>query len=131
MDLPFDPAREPYVSLATFRKSGDPVLTPVWVAPGGEGGLVVYTNTRSGKVKRIRNNGRARLAACDVRGKVKGDWVEVQARMADGSEARERGLAAIVAKYGLQMRLALFASRLSGRYADRAVIELCEVSPAG
>ena len=84
MDLPFDPAREPYVSLATFRKSGVAVHTPVWVA-----------------------------------------------RMADGSEARERGLAAIVAKYGLQMRLALFASRLSGRYADRSVIELSEASPAG
>jgi PPOX class probable F420-dependent enzyme len=121
--LPFDPDRERYVSLATFRRSGKEVRTPVWIA-ARDGRLYVYTNAKSGKVKRIRAGSPARLAACDVRGKVHGDWVLASARMLDDPSERKRGLDAIVAKYGWQMRLALLASRLSGRYRDRAAIEL-------
>ncbi|MEV7521947.1 PPOX class F420-dependent oxidoreductase [Streptomyces sp. NPDC091371] len=58
-----------YVSLTTFRKDGTPVATPVWaVADGGE--LYVWTRTDTWKVKRIRNNGRVTVAACDVKGRV-------------------------------------------------------------
>ncbi|MCX5150448.1 PPOX class F420-dependent oxidoreductase [Streptomyces sp. NPDC048550] len=58
-----------YVSLTTFRKDGTPVATPVWaVADGGE--LYVWTRSDSWKVKRIRNNGRVTVSACDVRGRV-------------------------------------------------------------
>ncbi len=61
--------RARYVSLTTFRKDGTPVATPVWaVADGGE--LYVWTRSDSWKVKRIRNNGRVTVAACDVRGRV-------------------------------------------------------------
>ena len=114
---------ERYVNLATFRKNGKEVRTPVWIAPDGDR-LVVYTNATSGKVKRIRNGCRARLAPCDARGKLRGDWVEVQTRMRDEPSGRDRGIAAIQQKYGWQMGIALFVSRLSGRYADRAVIEI-------
>ncbi len=114
---------ESYVNLASTRKTGKEVRTPVWVAPDGDR-LLVYTNATSGKVKRIRNHGRVRLAACDVRGRLRGDWVDGHARMLDEPSARDRGLDAIVRKYGWQMKLALFASRLSGRYPDRAVIEI-------
>ena len=121
--LTFDPAKASYVSLATFRKNGKEVRTAVWIAGSGDL-LYVYTNSKSGKVKRIRNGSRARLARCDARGQVSGDWCDVSARMLDDPADRERGLAAVVAKYGWQMRLALLTSRLSGRYADRACIEL-------
>ncbi|MFD6968806.1 PPOX class F420-dependent oxidoreductase [Streptomyces sp. NPDC059979] len=58
-----------YVSLTTFRKDGTPVATPVWaVADGGE--LYVWTRSDSWKVKRIRNDGRVTVTACDVRGRV-------------------------------------------------------------
>ncbi len=115
--------RETYVNLATFRRNGREVRTPVWIAPEGDR-LYVYTNATSGKVKRIRNGERVRLAPCDVRGKLRGDWVEGRARMLDDPDARERGLEAVVRKYGWQMRLALLASRISGRYAQRAAIEI-------
>jgi PPOX class probable F420-dependent enzyme len=111
------------VSLATFRRDGREVRTPVWIAE--ESGLLyVYTNRKSGKVKRIRANGRARLAPCDAFGNLRGEWTDATGRMLDEPGAAERGFAAIIAKYGWQMRLALFASRLSGRYADRSIIEL-------
>lgn len=126
---PLDPQREPYVSLATFRRDGREVRTPVWIAPDG-GRLYVYTNARSGKVKRIRAGSRARLAACDARGRLRGDWVDASARMLDDPAERDRALQAVVRKYGWQMKLALLASRLSGRYADRAAIELTLAPPA-
>ena len=120
---PEELGRERYVSLATFRRSGQEVRTPVWIASEA-GRLYVYTNRTSGKVKRIRRESRVRLAGCDVRGRVHGAWAEGRARMLDAPEERARGLAAIVRKYGWQMRLALLASRLSGRYRDRAAIEI-------
>ncbi|MGG8409205.1 PPOX class F420-dependent oxidoreductase [Streptomyces sp. 12297] len=60
--------RGKYVSLTTFKKDGTPVATPVWAAADG-GELFVWTRTDSWKVKRIRNNPRVVLTACDVRGR--------------------------------------------------------------
>lgn len=118
-----DAERERYVNLATFRKNGQEVKTPIWIAARDEK-AVVYTNITSGKVKRIRNNGLARVAPSDGRGKVKGEWVEAKARVLADGEERDRGIRAMVDKYGWQMRLALFLSRFSGRYEQRAIIEL-------
>jgi PPOX class probable F420-dependent enzyme len=115
--------RERYVNLATFRKSGKEVRTPVWIAADGDR-LYVYTNRTMGKVKRIRNDGRVRIAPCDARGGVRGEWEDGQAQMLDDPGAIKRGLDAIILKYGWMMRAALIASRISGRYADRAVIEI-------
>ncbi|MCX5582384.1 PPOX class F420-dependent oxidoreductase [Streptomyces erythrochromogenes] len=73
-----------YVSLTTFRKDGTPVATPVWaVADGGE--LYVWTRSDSWKVKRIRNDGRVTVAACDVRGRLEegAPVTEGQARLLD------------------------------------------------
>ena len=35
-NLPFNPAEQRYVSLATYRRNGDEVLTPIWLAQEGE-----------------------------------------------------------------------------------------------
>ncbi|MEV6682926.1 PPOX class F420-dependent oxidoreductase [Streptomyces erythrochromogenes] len=73
-----------YVSLTTFRKDGTPVATPVWaVADGGE--LYVWTRSDSWKVKRIRNDGRVTVAACDVRGRIEegAPVIEGRARLLD------------------------------------------------
>ena len=122
--MTIDPDRERYVNLATFRKDGREVRTPVWIAAATEGVPVVYTNATSWKVRRIRNNGKVRFAPCTARGDVRGDWVDATARVVDDDAGRDRGIQAFVKKYGWQMRLALFVSRLSGRYEQRAIIEL-------
>jgi PPOX class probable F420-dependent enzyme len=69
-----------YISLTTFRKSGETVATPVWF---GEDGDELYVMTRSdmGKTKRIRNNPQVRVAPCTVRGKVTGPEVAAFARI--------------------------------------------------
>ena len=114
---------EAYVNLASFRRDGGEVRTPVWVARDGAQ-LVVYTNGRSGKVKRIRRDGRVRVAACDVRGGLRGEWVEGRARLREDAAARDRGLAAIRRKYGWQAELVLLGARLFGRYPQRTVSEI-------
>ena len=60
---------ERFVSLTTFRRTGEPVSTPVWVVRDGVA-LVVYTVAGSGKVKRIRRDDHVELRACDRRGHV-------------------------------------------------------------
>jgi hypothetical protein len=60
-----------YASLATVRKSGVAVYTPVWFAEE-DGKVYVMTRSDSGKYKRIRNHAEVRLAPCTARGKITG-----------------------------------------------------------
>ena len=118
-----DLGRESYVNLATFRRDGRSVNTPVWVALLG-GRLYVVTDGTSAKVKRIRATGRARVAACDVRGGVRGPWYEGTVRVVDDPGTIERAHAALRDKYGWQMWLLDTGSRLFGRYGRRAWLEV-------
>ncbi len=76
-----------YLNLETFRKNGAGVRTPVWFAEK-DGELLLYTLADSGKVKRIRNNPRVRIVPSDMRGNPRGQWIDAQARLLDGEEAR-------------------------------------------
>lgn len=90
-----------YINLETYRRNGVGVRTPVWFAAEGSGPpatLYVYSEADSGKAKRIRNNPRVRVAPCDMRGRVKGEWVDAQARIVSGKEA-ERGMRLLNRKY--------------------------------
>jgi PPOX class probable F420-dependent enzyme len=112
-----------YVSLATFRRDGREVRTPVWFAEVG-GRFYVFTAGDSGKVKRLRASSRARVAASDARGGIQGAWHDVTARIVDDRALTERAHAAMRAKYGWQVRLLDLASLLSGRIKRRAWIEI-------
>jgi PPOX class probable F420-dependent enzyme len=112
-------AGERYVSLATFRKSGDQVATPIWFAVVGDE-LWMMTGGDSGKVKRLRNSARVRVAPCDVRGIVHGPWREGTARVVDDPGAIAQAQAMLRVKYGWQVVLLNFFSRLSGRIKRRA-----------
>jgi len=48
----------------------------------------VYTEADSWKVKRIRNNQRVRVAPCDMRGNVKGDFIDGRASVITGQEEK-------------------------------------------
>jgi PPOX class probable F420-dependent enzyme len=74
--------RNKYFSLATFRKSGATVETPVWFAALGDK-LYVMTAGDSGKVKRLRNSSNARMAPCDIRGRILGPSRETHARIVE------------------------------------------------
>jgi uncharacterized protein len=87
-------ANHKYISLETFKKSGEGIRTPIWFAadpaapldsPSAK--LYIYTIDDTGKVKRIRNNGKARVAPCDMRGKLFGEWIDARAAIVTGDEA--------------------------------------------
>ncbi|MCX6532082.1 MAG: PPOX class F420-dependent oxidoreductase [Actinobacteria bacterium] len=63
---------EKYISLVTFRKSGEPVHSPVWFAKFGDlaNTYGVITETNAGKVKRIRVNPKIEVLPCDIKGNI-------------------------------------------------------------
>jgi len=109
--------------LATYRRDGREVRTPVWIAEV-EPNYYVFSEGGAGKVKRIRANARARLAACDWRGRPSSGWLDAHARLVEEPELVERAYAALRRKYGWRMAVTDFFSKLSGRYDRRAIIEL-------
>ncbi len=122
-EWPFDPAQARYVSLATFRRNGKEVRTPVWIAQADHH-FYVFSEGKSGKVKRIRANGRACLAACNARGDVYSEWLEAQGRVVERKDIIERAYLALRSKYGWQMKVVDIFSKMTGNYANRAIIEL-------
>ncbi len=88
-----------YISLATLRRNGQEVRTPVWFAEQA-GKLYVMTRSDSGKYKRIRNHPQVRLAPCTARGKVTGAWIEAHARIL-GREKEGVARQALASKYFL------------------------------
>ena len=110
-----------YISLITFRKSGVPVPTPVWLLEEG-GAIYVRTDPRSGKAKRLRRIQRVRIAPSDARGKTLGPYVEANARFVEGEDA-QRIFLLIKRKYGAMATLVDFSNRLRGRLPT-AVIEI-------
>ena len=86
-----------YISLATFRKNGVAVYTPIWFAEY-DGKIYFMTNIKLGKCKRIRNNPQVKFAPCTIRGKITGPEFSGTARFLQPDEfARARQ--AIRAKY--------------------------------
>jgi PPOX class probable F420-dependent enzyme len=116
-------ARERYVSLATFRRNGAEVRTPVWFA-AREDRLWIVTGGDSGKVKRVRHTARVRVAASDARGGVHGVWHDGTARIMHEPREIADAQALLRAKYGWQARLLNFVSRLSGRIHRRVWLEV-------
>ena len=110
-----------YFSLATFRRNGNAVPTPVWFAQAGDT-FYVFSARDAGKVKRIRLSSRARVAACDVRGKLLGEWMDAKARLVSDAEEIRAAYASLRRKYRLQMLIGDFFARMTGRFDRRQFI---------
>jgi PPOX class probable F420-dependent enzyme len=99
-----------YLLVTSYRRSGTPVATPVWLVRDGDA-LGVWTAADSWKVKRIRNRADVLVGPCDLRGKPTGEQVAATAGICDpATTARYRAL--IARKYGVLGRLTLLGSRL-------------------
>lgn len=113
-----------YLNFGTFRKSGVMVQTPVWFAGGG-GTYYAFSAGDAGKVKRLRNSDRARIAPCTVSGKLTGAWRDASAHIvSDNGLEVATAYSALRGKYGWQMRLLDLFARLGGRYRRRAIIRI-------
>ncbi|AFE13288.1 hypothetical protein MRGA423_12830 [Mycobacterium tuberculosis RGTB423] len=73
-----DLAEAQYLLLTTFTKDGRPKPVPIWAALDTDRGdrLLVITEKKSWKVKRIRNTPRVTLATCTLRGRPTSEAVE-------------------------------------------------------
>lgn len=107
-----DLAAGKYISLATFKKDGTRVATPVWVTREGDH-LYVITEANSGKAKRLRNSPRAQVAACDMRGTVTGEVVDAEAVLLD-AQGTEEVVARVDAKYGLMAKVFGLRGKIAG-----------------
>ena len=121
-----DLGREPFVSLTTFRRSGAPVSTPVWVARDGET-LVVTTPSGSGKVKRVRHTPRVELRPCSRTGTVAPGAAVTTAVAEVVSEpgAVDRLGALVRRKYPVEYRVMMLVERIAARGSrDRVILRL-------
>jgi uncharacterized protein len=117
-----DVANAQYVLLTTFTKDGRPKPTPVWVAADGDR-LLVISEEKSWKVKRIRNTSRVTLAVCDMRGRPKSEAIEATASILDKSQTGTV-YDAIGRRYGLIGRVFNFFSKLRGGMQNNVGLEL-------
>ncbi|HEY6403962.1 MAG TPA: PPOX class F420-dependent oxidoreductase [Blastocatellia bacterium] len=105
-------ANRKYLNLESYRKNGQGVRTPLWFAENN-GVLYFYTVAHSYKVKRIGANPHVRIAPCDMRGNVKGEWVEATARRLDSQESRLAN-ELLDRKYGWAKRILNFLAKIRG-----------------
>jgi len=75
-----------YAVLVTFRRNGEAVPSPVWVAVDDAGRAYVRTMQASGKVKRAQHDARVLLAPASARGRPSGPAVQGIARVLPTSE---------------------------------------------
>lgn len=108
-----------YVSLTTFRRSGEGVATPVWIARDCDE-LVVITVDQVGKTKRLKHNPAVTLRPCDLRGHVAGDAPTFSgtARVVRDDAEVAAVKKAIGAKYTLA-RLGDAVARVTDRFRKR------------
>ena len=113
-----------YISFRTFRRSGLAVDTPVWFASVDPDSHYLFSAADAGKVKRVKNSSTAQMATCDMRGGSLGRWHDCHAYVVLDNAETNIAYALLTRKYGWQMRLTDFFSRLSGRIGKRTVIRL-------
>jgi len=114
-------SKKKYLNLETFRKSGVSMKTPVWFVQDGE---IIYVQTmaNSGKVKRIRNNGRVNIAPCKMDRKLNGSWVPAQAREVTDPEVSMTADGLLDKKYGLLKKI--FSNQRASKEAQDIILEI-------
>jgi uncharacterized protein len=114
---------EQFLSLTTFRKSGERVSSPMWVARDGDA-LIMFTPEASGKVKRLRNSPRVELRPCNRMGRVK-EGVEPVAGIAEvltDEDTLERATGMIRRKYRPMYQVIMAIERLIKSGPEKRVI---------
>jgi PPOX class probable F420-dependent enzyme len=108
-----------YVSLTTFRRTGVPVSTPVWLAPSVDDPHVftVITLDDTGKTKRLSHTARVEVRPCDVRGRVPDDAPSYRgtALVVRDPEDVASVRRSVVAKYGFPARFSDLVDKVSPR----------------
>ena len=103
---------EKCISLETYRKNNEPIRTPVWFVIKDDL-IYVVTRDQTGKVKRLRNNQQVKIATCNFKGKIKGQWISGTAKILTEEETKD-AVKWREKKYGLMAKIAKFLSKGKG-----------------
>jgi uncharacterized protein len=122
-----DLAKAQYLLLTTFTKDGRPKPVPIWAAADGDR-LLVITEGKSWKVKRICNTPRVTLATCTMRGRPTSEAVEGTAAILDKSQT-PAVYDAIGRRYGIVGKVFNLFSKMRGGIDNNVGLEL-KVSPS-
>ena len=110
-----------YINLVTYKKDKTPVTTPVWVADFSDS-LVVTTSINAGKVKRVRNNGKATIYTTNQNGSEKlSESLDLDASIIEDVDMKKQAADTIRKKYGMMAKIIM-----KGPDINRAIIKLEE-----
>ena len=110
-----------YINLVTYKKDKTPVTTPVWVADFSDS-LVVTTSINAGKVKRVRNNGKATIYTTNQNGSKKlSESLDLDASLIEDVDMKKQAADTIRKKYGMMAKIIM-----KGPEINRAIIKLEE-----
>ena len=111
-----------YINLITYKRDKSPVSTPVWVA-NFSNSLIVTTSLNAGKVKRIRNNGKATIYITNQNGSKKlSESLDLNASLIEDPNLKKQATDLIRKKYGMMAKMIMKSPDES-----RAIIRLEEI----
>lgn len=124
-------AESPFVSLTTFRRSGEPVATPMWIGRDGDE-LVCWTPASSAKVKRLRRDPRVRLQRCSRRGALVpgAPVITGTAEIRSAPVEAERALQVLRRTYGRQVDVVSLVERVVRRTPTQRVALRITLDPS-
>ena len=110
-----------YINLITYKRDKSSVTTPVWVADFSNS-LVVTTSLNAGKVKRVRNNGKATIYITNQNGSKKlSESLDLKATLIEDLDLKKQATDLIRKKYGMMAKMIM-----KGPDEQRAIIKLEE-----
>ena len=112
-----------YLSLATKKRDGSWVETPIWFAQQGHT-LYCFSESKAGKVKRLRNFAEVRISPCNVIGKILAESENATAIIIEDAAQLTEAKHALLNSYGWQMRALNVISTLAGKINKRAYIKI-------
>lgn len=107
--------------LTTFRKDGTPVPTPMWFAFDGVD-VVMMTKGQTGKIKRIRGQGKVLLRACNGNGRPLGPQREARATVLTEPDDLARMDKILNERYGLKRKFLRWALKFAKDKTDAAIL---------
>jgi PPOX class probable F420-dependent enzyme len=102
-----------FISLVTYRRTGEPVATPVLFVFDGDR-LLVRTAHDAGKLKRLAHTSHVEVAPCDQRGRTLGPAIRGEGRILAG-DAVAPALARLHARYRIAGPLFTTLRHLRGK----------------
>ena len=103
---------EKYISLETYRKNNQAVRTPVWFVIKKDL-VIIVTRDQTGKIKRLRNNQKVKIATCSIKGKTSMSMIPGTAQILTEDETTE-AVKLRDKKYGFFSKVAKFLTKGKG-----------------